>query len=155
MAWHGNGGVPLRGWRIPPREGYNDEVLQDETAQRRAYGQRWIIPLIVLVAGLLFWWDSSGDGYPPHVSHKRSLRLLSDASKIRAGEGSVDQFEDFIWQEAVSATADLQEPLEWSLSEDGLGRVFTVKGAKGGVVRVYFDDQSGAVKSVERGEQEQ
>ena len=80
---------------------------------------------------------------------------MTDVSRVRADQESVDQYQDFIWQEAISAIVDLTEPLDWSLSEDGMERVLMVKGAKGGVVRVFFDEETKWLKTVERGEQEQ
>ena len=136
-------------------ERYTSTMTQDGIVQRRSRGQRWIIPIIVLVVGLLFWWDSTGPEYPPHYSHKLRLRLMTDVSRVRADQESVDQYQDFIWQEAISAIVDLTEPLDWSLSEDGMERVLMVKGAKGGLVRVFFDEETKWLKTVERGEQEQ
>ena len=83
------------------------------------------------------------------------ISLMSDVSQVRSGRESVEQSESFIEQEAISAIVDLTEPLGWSLSEEGMERVLIITGAKGGVVRVFFDDETRWFKTVQRGEQEQ
>ena len=109
-----------------------------------------------LLWGLVFWWNSGrSTGYPPHWSHMLKISLMSDVSQVRSGRESVEQSESFIEQEAISAIVDLTEPLGWSLSEEGMERVLIITGAKGGVVRVFFDDETRWFKTVQRGEQEQ
>jgi hypothetical protein len=124
-------------------------MMQMSNAPKRSVGQRYVIPLIVLIGGLLFLWNSPSSN-PESGPHVFVLNLMNQA---RDGGDSDDPSLGFMEREAISAIVDLPEPWTSSESLQNNGHfAIIVSGENGQQVTVIIDAEPYRVIQVIRSE---